>query len=109
MEAREELKCSQCEETIEKDRFYYIYRFNVVTDKDEYEIGMKKVLYELADFLMTKGSHLSASEVIFLRPDTVKEFLQQKYNGEKILLWYFNEFLICLECYEVYKDLVPLI
>lgn len=109
MSNREDFLCSQCEEKIERDKFYYIFRLCVATDKEQYEIGFKKILYELSEFLMIKGCHLSASEIIFLRPDVVKEFLQSKYIGEEILLWYFNEFPICFDCYEEYKELVPLI
>ena len=106
---KKEILCEACAKSVNEGEFYFIYRLSVITEAKEYEIGIKKLLSEFSEYLMQKGSHLSASEIILLRPDIVQEFLVQKYKDDIIVCWYFKEFAICYECYDEYKTLVPLI
>jgi hypothetical protein len=106
---KKELLCESCGKQVNNGEFYFIYRLAIITESKEYEIGIGKLLSEFGDYLMKRGSHLSASEIILLRPDIMQEFLIQKYKDDDIVCWYFKEFAICYECYEEYKNVVPLI
>jgi hypothetical protein len=106
---KKELLCESCDKQVFSGEFYFLYRFTVITKAKEYELGIKSLLYEVADYLMQRGSHLSASEVILLRPDIVQEFLVQKYKDDEVQCWFFKEFIVCNVCYEEYMKLVPLI
>jgi hypothetical protein len=101
--------CKYCNEKLAKNEFYYIYRLLVATDKQLHYIGIQKLLEELSNFAMEKSYHLSASQILLLRPDVVKCFLSQKLEGEKPLFWFLQESEICYTCFtENYTDIVPL-
>lgn len=101
--------CKYCDKQLVNNEFYYIYRLLVATDKQLHYIGIQKLLEELSSFAMNKGYHLSASEILLLRPDVVKYFLSQKLQGEKPLFWFLQESEICYECFENnYTNIVPL-
>ena len=102
-------KCKYCDKEITNHEFYYIYRMLVATDKQLHYIGIQKLLNELGDFAMNKSYHLSASQILLLRPDVVKCFLSEKLQGEKPLFWFLQEAEICYECFENnYTEVVPL-
>lgn len=101
--------CKYCDKSLSKNEFYYIYRLLVATDVQLHYIGMQKLLDELSQFAMDKSYHLSASQILLLRPDVVKCFLSQKLQGEKPLFWFLQESEICYECFEEhYTNQVPL-
>ena len=101
--------CKYCDKTLEKNEFYYIYRLLVATDKQLHHIGLQKVLDELGNFAMEHSYHLSASQILLLRPDVVKAFLSKKLQGEKPLFWFLQESEICYKCFEDnYTGIVPL-
>ena len=102
-------KCYTCDEQIEEGKFYLAYSVQIGTDKQMHVVGIKRVLEELADYLMQVNIHLSASQVLLLRPDVMKVFWEEKYPGEKLILWYLKECYICYECFESWKQLIPLI
>jgi hypothetical protein len=101
--------CNYCDKVLIENEFYHIYRLLVATDKQLHYIGLQKLLDELSNFAMEKSYHLSASQILLLRPDVVKCFLSQKFQGEKPLFWFLQESPICYECFqEEYINLVPL-
>lgn len=99
--------CSQCNQKIEEGPFYLIYQVVASTPEKDYTIGMSRILSELNDYIASKFYHLSASELILLRPDIVLECLREKYEKE-ITGWYLKSDYICYECYDVYLELMPL-
>jgi len=103
------LKCWACEEQIENGKFYLAYSIQVGTDKQMHIMGIKKALEELADFLMGINIHLSASQILLLRPDVMQVFWNDKYKPEKVILWYLKEEYLCYNCYEEWKKLIPLV
>ena len=103
------MNCKYCDKALSNNEFYYIYRLLVTTDKQLHYIGIQKLLEELSNFAMSKGYHLSASEILLLRPDVVKCFLSQKLQGEKPLFWFLQESEICEECFSRdYVNIIPL-
>jgi hypothetical protein len=109
MTKRMQETCKYCDKLLENNEFHYIYRLLVATDKQLHYIGIQKILEELADYAMNKGYHLSASEIILLRPDVVKEYLRGRIKGEKVIFYLLQESEICLECFRTeYENMVPL-
>jgi hypothetical protein len=101
--------CSQCNQEIVEGKYYLIFKVVVNTEEKEYEIGIQRMLSDLNDYIMQKYYHLSASEIILLRSDIVLEFLRETYKDEVILEWHLDAYAICHDCYEVYKELIPLV
>lgn len=99
--------CQYCNTKIPQNKFYIIYKIMVSSNKEVYSIGLQKVLEELGDYLMDRGSHLSASQVILLRPDIFKEYLKRKLFPENPIFWCLGEHEICYNCYAEYKKLIP--
>ena len=101
--------CDFCHK-ININKTYYVYRIDFTTNLGEYNIGILAISEELADFLMRKGYHLSATQVILLRPDIMLEFLRKKYNTqtETVKEYGLAEAEICHECFEDYIEHVPL-
>lgn len=102
-----EIVCKYCDETVEDNKFYNIYRMAIATDKQMHYIGLKKLLDELGDYLMQKGYHISAAQTILLRPDILKDFFMIKLENEKPIFWFLQEHEICYDCYKNYSHLVP--
>jgi len=100
--------CTCCKDKLEDFQFYLIYRLIVATNNNTYHIGIVKLLEELSDYAMKCGYHLSGSQIVLLRPDIMKDFLDQKFKPDKSLFWFLIEDEICHKCYkDTYKDLVP--
>lgn len=99
--------CKFCSKKIEASNSYLIYRFIVVTEVKVHYIGMLSILNELGDYLMAKGFHLSASQVVLLRPDILKEFFMLKLTPEKVVYWVLSDTDICHQCFVDYKVKVP--
>jgi hypothetical protein len=109
-EKKEETQsCKYCKAKIEEGNFFLIYNLAVATDKEMRFIGLQKLMDELANYAMKKGYHISASQIILLRPDVVKEFLSLKYKGERIIFFYLSEYECCYTCFGHYSECVPLI
>jgi len=109
MTKRMQETCKYCDKELQGNEFHYIYRLLVATDKQLHYIGIQKILEEIAEYAMNKGYHLSASEIILLRPDVVKAYLEERIKGEKILFYFLQESEICYECFETeYVNMVPL-
>lgn len=101
-------KCKICEEKLGKTELNIIYRMLVATDKSLYHVGLQKLIGEVGEYAMRKGYHLSASQIILLRPDVMREFLNKKYNPQKVVFFVLQEYECCDECLEDYKKQVPL-
>lgn len=88
---------------------YKVYRIGFVTNKGESNIGILHISEELSDYLFKRGCHLSATQVMLLRPDIMLDFLKIKYNTktEKILEYYLGEADICKECFPEHAHEVP--
>jgi hypothetical protein len=103
-----EILCKCCNEIVEVEEVYNVYCIMVHTDKQSYYIGLFNLFEKLGDYLMSKHYHLSASQIILLRPDVVSEYLRQKFEGEKVIEWYIEGYRICEECFGEYINLTPL-
>jgi len=85
-----------------------IYQLVVITDKFTHQYGLKILLEDLNDFLFKKGIHLSASQVVLLRPDILKDFLMSRFPQEQIDDFVLDESFICSSCFEDWKKEIPL-
>jgi hypothetical protein len=99
--------CDFCKKISFSNYFIYIIEFR--TNTNTYTIGILSIYEELGDFLMKKGIHLSASQVILLRPDITIEFLKYKYNTptETVLQYFLTDAEICQNCFQEYKNEIP--
>lgn len=86
---------------------YSIYKIILITDKSRYEIGLLTLLEKMEDWIFQKMYHLSASQILLLRPDLVYEFFEQYKPNEKIVKWDFVGHEVCKKCFESYKPCVP--
>jgi len=86
---------------------YTLYKIILHTDKGIYEMGIVTTLNKMEDWIFKKMYHLSASQILLLRPDLVREFFVDYKLGEEIKSWFFEEHFICIECYKDYKSQVP--
>lgn len=98
-------QCTFCNENANET--YTLYKLVVTTNKAIYEIGMTNILEKLADWAMHKGLHLSASQIILLRPDILHDFLKYEKDKETVKGWHFKEYAICMNCYNLYREKVP--
>jgi hypothetical protein len=101
-------RCKFCKEKLDTNNFYILYSLLVTTNKNIYHVGLEKLINEVAEYIMHKGYHLSASQIVLLRPDIMKEFLDKKYKPEKTIFSVLQEYECCEECMEDYKKEVPL-
>jgi hypothetical protein len=100
--------CDFCD-SLKVNKTYFIYRIGFSTNIDEYNLGILKFSKNLADYLMKRGVHLSATQVILMRPDIVLQYLKEKYDNakEKVLSFYLKDAEICHKCFEEYKKEIP--
>lgn len=100
--------CDFCQK-LKVNKTYCIYRIFIMMNNGNHTIGILNIYEELSDYLMGKGIHLSASQVILMRPDITLDFLKIKYNNnnEQILNYHLEEAEICFDCYESVKKEVP--
>jgi len=101
--------CDFCDK-IKINKTYCVYRIDFTTNLGDYNIGILAICEELADYLMKIGIHLSATQVILLRPDMMLEFLRRKYNTptETVKEYSLAESEICYTCYQDYIEHIPL-
>ena len=90
-----------------KDNSYGLFKVILKTNKSIYEIALKTLLEQLNAWVMSKLYHLSATEIILLRPDLLHDFFKETRKDERIVGWLFKEYIICLDCYEQYKKNIP--
>ena len=88
---------------------YTIYKVVLETDVRMYEIGLIKLLDDMADWALKKMYHLSASQILLMRPDLTLEFFKKYRPGEMIVNWKFEQYSICDTCYNNYKIHIPVI
>ena len=81
-----EEKCFNCSKTLNNKKVYILYSLIVNTNVRSHFIGLLKLIEGLADHLMDKYIHLSASQVILLRPDILEEYLVMKLKPEHPIL-----------------------
>lgn len=99
--------CDYCSKPLKVDSFYLIYKLVIATNINLRFIGLQTLIEELNVYIMKRGSHLSASQIILLRPDILKEFLIQKLAPEVPIYFFLDGSSVCYKCFESYKDLVP--
>ena len=100
--------CDFCQD-IKIKRNDFVYRIGFDTNLGEFNVGIMNIYEELSNFLMDRGSHLSASQVILLRPDILKTFIKFKYKTEyeTIDAVYLCESEICPNCFKLYVKEIP--
>jgi hypothetical protein len=102
-----ETLCQFCKHNSQDD-FKLVYSVVVATDRSIYSIGMPKMLENLEKWLAPKWLHLSASQILLLRSDVVKEHLDGVFKGEVVRGWAFEAKSMCEKCFKVYDSHVPL-
>jgi hypothetical protein len=114
--------CKRCGRELHSTNDYYVIHRIVIAAKNDivHYVGINEFLDKLSDYLITTEivdavgkkralcCHLSASQILLLRPDIVKEFIQTTLK-ENIELFFIQDTEICLDCYEEYKKNVPLV
>ena len=110
MDSLNDVGCCDFCNKIKINKTYFVYRIDFTTNKSKYNIGILAICNDLGDYLMQRGIHLSATQVILLRPDMMLEFLRRKYNTptETVKEYTLTEAEICHNCYEDYTEHVPL-
>lgn len=96
--------CSFCLKSLSN---YSIYKITLKTSKATYEIGILTLLEKIEDWIFQRMYHLSASQILLLRPDLIYEFFEQYKPNEKIVEWNFIGYEVCKKCFESYKSCVP--
>ena len=101
--------CDFCQKLQLNKQTYAIYRIEIITQYNSYTLSILKVIEELNDFLLKRGSHISSTQVILLRPDIMLEFLKEKYNIglEEVNNYGLFQAEICEDCYKSYKEEIP--
>lgn len=99
--------CEQCGRKVTHKELYVTYKVIVVTNIQYYFVDMKHLIDELGDFTVEKGYHISASQIILLRPDLLKNYLSKKFYPEEIIFWFLCEKEVCDTCFEKQKLLIP--
>jgi hypothetical protein len=101
--------CSFCNYNV-SDELLTVYSVVVITDKNVYRVGVPRMLEDLENFLRDKYYHLTASQILLLRPDVVKSFMvaQFKEKGEVVTGWTFSADLVCGKCFKIWERNVPL-
>lgn len=93
------LVCQYCDNSLQPYQFYQIYRLIIYTNKNIYKYGINKLTNDLSEYCMHKGYHLSATQIILLRPDILKNFLSSCFSSEEIIFWFLQESEICYHCF----------
>lgn len=91
-----------------KNPVFCIHKIVLQTNKNRYEIGLQILLEKLGNWLIEKYYHLSASEIVLLRPDILLEFFKEYKSPEKIYNWIFKDCFVCEDCFKDYAKQVPL-
>lgn len=106
---KEQGLCSFCDKVTYSVPNLTVYRLSYTSNLGEYSEGIVNITDGLSKFLFKRGSHLSATQVILLRPDIFLEFLRAKYNTleEKISKYSLIEAEVCPNCFKEYKMEVP--
>lgn len=98
-------KCCFCDAK-NSSHCFSLSKFAVRIKNRTIEKGILSLLKEVNRWCLDRTLHLSASEIILLRPDLLLEFLKFTYKTD-ITSYCFTEYKICNLCYEKYKKLVP--
>ena len=107
-ERQKELNMRMCDFCYtNKVNTYGLCKIILKTNIAVYEISMSHLLEKVANWAMSKLYHLSASQIVLLRPDLLYEFFKEDRKNEQIKSWMMKEYVICFECYEHYKEQVP--
>lgn len=93
--------CDFCNKLQINKQIYSIYRLGFTTTLQFYTVGILNISEELGDYLIKRGCHLSATQVMLLRPDILLDFLRKKYNSplEKVINAGLTEAEMCETCY----------
>jgi hypothetical protein len=99
--------CESCGRKISAKDLYVIYKVIVVSKDECTVINMPTLVNELNDWVTENCYHLSATQIILLRPDLLKVFLNKKFYPDEVQFWYLCDTEICNACYSHYVQLVP--
>ena len=99
--------CEYCGKPIIAQELYIIYKLIVVTNIQYHFLNLLNLLDNLSDFATQQGLHLSASQILLLRPDILKIYLNKHFYPEEAIYWFLCESEICMTCYSKYKLLIP--
>ena len=99
--------CENCNRKISAKDLYVIYKVVVISKDECTVINMPTLVNELNDWVSENCYHLSATQIILLRPDLLKVFLNKKFYPDEIQFWYLVDTEICNICYNAYVQLVP--
>ena len=100
--------CDFCKKL--KKNNYNVYQVGFQTDNGHtYYIGVVNLERKMSQYLFDRGCHLSATQIILLRPDLLHDYLSNNYNtnNETIEKTFLQEVVICEDCYKRYIEQVP--
>ena len=102
---KNKLLCNFCFDL--KPKTYSLYKVIIHTDRGIYSMGLLKFLELMSEWAMKKMYHISASQILLMRPDLVNEFIKKFKPMDKLYTWFFKEHTICESCFEQYKEHIP--
>lgn len=98
--------CDFCK--IQKPVTYTLFKLVLQTNCSVTQFGMSNLFEQMENWNMkTNMYHLSASQMVLLRPDLLLEFFKYFKSNETIVTWFMKAFVVCKDCMEVYKETVP--
>lgn len=119
-ELKTEFPCAKCgiilkgekqenNQLIFNDVYYYIQVLTILTDGDPVVMSIQKFGEISYKWLFDKGIHLSATELLLIRPDLITDFLleYQEESGIKCCGWFLSPIILCEKCYREYTKEVP--
>ena len=94
------LECEYCGRWIEKTDLVIINEIHILTKDDIKMLRIDDFLNQLQNWCDKKMYHLSASQIMLLRPDIVGEFAREMTNDDGI--WLIHPLTFCQSCYNKY-------
>lgn len=99
--------CRFCGKLLNKN-IHIIDEIYIVSNDDIEVIRIDKFKELLDNWASKKYYHLSATELILLRPDIVTNFIRE-YIQDKDAVWFGRPLLICDQCYnDIWIKLYPI-
>lgn len=107
-------KCAGCGKNLfgkDNANVWGVYAIVLATPDDVYTTTLLELKEPLSNWIMERGYHLSASEVMLFRPDVFKEFLAEHFGiiFDEIAIFSLKIQHLCDDCFKIYKKLVPLV
>lgn len=101
--------CCYCQIQIkEKTWELYFLSLNLQSTPVKVVMPINEAISIINDFANENFIHMSATEILFLRPDIVMDVFEPIYHSEGLVAYTIISFPICKSCYEIWKTKNPL-